>query len=30
MSDEEYISGGRAMPDEQYLQEVRQLFGFDW
>ena len=30
MTDEEYISGGRAMPDEQYLQEVRQLFGFDW
>ena len=30
MSDEEYIAGGRAMPDDQYLEEIRQRFGFTW
>ena len=28
--DEEYAAGGRAMPDDQYLEEVRQRFGFTW
>jgi hypothetical protein len=28
MSDEEYVAGGRAMPDDQYLEEIRQRFGF--
>ena len=30
MSDEEYVAGGRAMPDDQYLEEIRQRFGFTW
>jgi NAD(P)-dependent dehydrogenase (short-subunit alcohol dehydrogenase family) len=30
MSDEEYVTGGRAMPDDEYLEEVRQRFGFTW
>ena len=28
MSDEEYVAGGRAMPGDQYLEEIRQRFGF--
>jgi hypothetical protein len=30
MSDEEYVAGGRPMPDDQYLEEIRQRFGFTW
>ena len=30
MSDEEYDAGCRAMPDDQYLEEIRQRFGFTW
>jgi hypothetical protein len=30
MSDEEYVAGGRALPDDQYLEEIRQRFGFTW
>ena len=30
MSDEGYIASGRAMPDDQYLEEIRQRFGFTW
>jgi NAD(P)-dependent dehydrogenase (short-subunit alcohol dehydrogenase family) len=30
MSDEEYVAGGRALPDDQYLDEIRQRFGFTW
>ena len=30
MSDEEYVARGRAMPDDQYLEEIRQRFGFTW
>ena len=30
MSDEEYVAGGRAMPDDQYLEEIEQHFGFTW
>jgi hypothetical protein len=26
MSDEEYVAGGRAMPDDQCLEEIRQRF----
>ncbi len=30
MSDEEYVTGGRAMPEDEYLEEVRRRFGFPW
>ena len=30
MSDEEYVAGGRAMSEEQYLDEMRTRYGFDW
>jgi NAD(P)-dependent dehydrogenase (short-subunit alcohol dehydrogenase family) len=30
MSDEEYVAGGRAMPEDQYLEEMRRRFGFTW
>ena len=30
MSDEEYVTGGRAMPEDEYLEEVRRRFGFTW
>ena len=30
MSDEEYVAGGRAMPEEQYLDEMRKRYGFGW
>lgn len=30
MSDEEYVAGGRAMAEEEYLDEVRRRFGFVW
>lgn len=30
MSAEGYVAGGRAMPDDQYLEEGRQRFGFTW
>jgi NAD(P)-dependent dehydrogenase (short-subunit alcohol dehydrogenase family) len=30
MSDEEYRAGARPMPDDEYLAEMRQRFGFDW
>ena len=28
--DEEYAAGGWATPDDQYVEEVRQRFGFTW
>ena len=30
MSDEEYVASGRAMAEEEYLDEVRRRFGFVW
>ncbi len=30
LSDEEYVAAGRHMPDEEYLELMRQRFGFDW
>ena len=30
MTDEEYVAGGRAMSEEQYLEEMRTRYGFDW
>jgi NAD(P)-dependent dehydrogenase (short-subunit alcohol dehydrogenase family) len=30
LSDEEYVTIGRAMPDEQYVREMRERFGFEW
>jgi NAD(P)-dependent dehydrogenase (short-subunit alcohol dehydrogenase family) len=29
-SDEDYVAGGRAMPDEEYLDEMRKRYGFTW
>jgi NAD(P)-dependent dehydrogenase (short-subunit alcohol dehydrogenase family) len=29
-SDEEYVAGGRAMSEEEYLDELRRRYGFDW
>ena len=29
-TDEDYVAGGRAMPDEQYLDEMRKRYGFTW
>lgn len=29
-TDEEYVTTGRAMPDEEYLDLMRQRYGFDW
>ena len=30
LTDEEYVAGGRAMSEEQYLDEMRTRYGFDW
>ena len=30
LTDEEYIAWGRPMPDEEYLDLMRQRFGFEW
>jgi hypothetical protein len=30
LTDEEYIAGGRPMPDEEYLDLMRRRFGFEW
>jgi NAD(P)-dependent dehydrogenase (short-subunit alcohol dehydrogenase family) len=30
LSDEEYVAGARPMPDEQYLDEMRRRYGFQW
>ncbi len=30
LTDEEYIAGGRPMPDDEYLDLMRRRFGFDW
>ena len=30
LTDEEYIAGGRPMPDDEYLDFMRRRFGFDW
>ncbi len=30
LTDEEYIAGGRPMPDDQYLDLMRRRFGFEW
>ncbi len=30
LTDEEYVTTGRAMPDEEYLDLMRQRYGFDW
>ncbi len=30
LTDEEYIAGSRPMPDEEYLDLMRQRFGFEW
>jgi hypothetical protein len=29
-SDEDYVAGGQAMPDDQYLDEMRKRYGFTW
>ena len=29
-TDEEYVTTGRAMPDEEYLDLMRQRYGFGW
>jgi hypothetical protein len=29
-SDEEHVAGGRAMSEEEYLDELRRRYGFDW
>jgi NAD(P)-dependent dehydrogenase (short-subunit alcohol dehydrogenase family) len=29
-SDEEYVAGGRAMSEEEYLDEMRRRYGFAW
>ena len=29
-SDEEYVAGGRAMSEEEYLDELRRRYGFRW
>jgi NAD(P)-dependent dehydrogenase (short-subunit alcohol dehydrogenase family) len=29
-SDEDYVAGGRAMSEEQYLDEMRRRYGFAW
>ena len=29
-SDEDYVAGGRAMPGDQYLDEMRKRYGFTW
>jgi NAD(P)-dependent dehydrogenase (short-subunit alcohol dehydrogenase family) len=29
-SDEEYVAGGRAMSEEEYLDELRRRYGFEW
>jgi NAD(P)-dependent dehydrogenase (short-subunit alcohol dehydrogenase family) len=29
-SDEDYVAGGRPMSEEQYLDEIRQRYGFSW
>jgi NAD(P)-dependent dehydrogenase (short-subunit alcohol dehydrogenase family) len=30
MTDEEYVAGGRAMPEAQYLEAMQKHYGFDW
>jgi NAD(P)-dependent dehydrogenase (short-subunit alcohol dehydrogenase family) len=30
MSDEDYVAGGRAMPEDEYLAEMRRRYGFEW
>jgi len=30
LTDEEYIAIGRSMPDDEYLDIMRQRFGFEW
>jgi NAD(P)-dependent dehydrogenase (short-subunit alcohol dehydrogenase family) len=30
MTDEEYVTTGRAMSDEEYLELMRRRYGFDW
>ena len=30
MSDEEFVATGREMTDEQYLDLMRQRYGFEW
>jgi NAD(P)-dependent dehydrogenase (short-subunit alcohol dehydrogenase family) len=30
LSDEEYVTTGREMPDEEYLELMRQRYGFPW
>ena len=30
LSDEEYIAAARPMPDDEYLEAMRQRFGFEW
>ena len=29
-TDEEYVAGGRAMPEEEFLNEARRHYGFTW
>ena len=30
LTDEEYVETGRAMPDAEYLELMRQRYGFTW
>jgi NAD(P)-dependent dehydrogenase (short-subunit alcohol dehydrogenase family) len=30
MTDEEYVAGGRAMSEDEYLDEIRRRYGFQW
>jgi NAD(P)-dependent dehydrogenase (short-subunit alcohol dehydrogenase family) len=30
LSDEEYVSGARPMPDDEYFETMRRRFGFEW
>ena len=30
ITDEEHIAGARPRPDEQYVEEMKRRFGFDW
>jgi NAD(P)-dependent dehydrogenase (short-subunit alcohol dehydrogenase family) len=30
LSDEEYVAGARPMPDQEYLDQLRRRFGFEW
>jgi hypothetical protein len=30
LTDEDYVATGRDMPDQEYLELMRQRYGFEW